>query len=266
MNGPRNPDKGSADCSSTVNWAYKKVYGKDIGNNTAQILNSSNTKVVQMDSSAKTLTGTTTSKGPQEKGLQPGDILLYSRPNSGYTAGRQYRVGHVEMYAGNGKRIGHGGPGLGPNLTDLSKDGKRFIMAKRLKDVGKGSGIYDSIDYINTRHETGAIMSTDKKRKERILRDQARAAAINVGGASKSDETMITLVKSIIKILTTMANNSAKIDTIVELLQNYFNAKNNSKSTANKSAKSNSSKSINTSTELDKATKELVDYLNKLAV
>ena len=273
MNGPRNPDKGSADCSSTVNWAYKKVFGIDIGNNTASILDDSDTKIVQVDSTAKESSGTTTSKGPKESGLQPGDILLYSRPTSGYTVGRKYRVGHVEMYAGDGKRIGHGG-GKGPKLTDLSKDSKRFIMAKRLQDVGSGSGIYDSRNYINTKHQTGSIMSiggnSEIYSQERLLKDKAKAAIrnINVGkGTSKSDETMITLVRSILGILTTMANNSSKINTIVELLQNYFNAKNNSNNKATTTTSRKSTTTIsNTSTDLDKATKELVDYLNSLAV
>ena len=34
QSGPRNPDKGSADCSSTVQWAIKKAGGPDIGGNT----------------------------------------------------------------------------------------------------------------------------------------------------------------------------------------------------------------------------------------
>ena len=272
QNGPRNPDKGSADCSSTVNWAYKKVFGKDIGNDTLSIMNDSDTEQVQVDKSialyrGSVQHGTTSSNGPQESGLQPGDLLLYSRPTADYTKGRQYRVGHVEMYAGNGKRIGHGGPGKGPNISDLSKDKKRFIMAKRLKDVGSGSGIYDSLDYINTKHETGSIMSFKPKynyNEEELLRNKVKKTTKAIGAGS-SDETMITLVKSIVTILTTMANNSSKINTIVELLQNYFNAKNKTNE-SNKSTTNKTVKMPNTSKELDAATKELVDYLNSLAV
>ena len=179
------------------------------------------------------------------------------------------------MYAGDGKRIGHGGPpGVsGPNLTPLSKDANRFVMAKRLKDVGSGSGIYGSKDYINTVHEKGSIMSIDKKQnieQQKQLRNKARIASSAITGkGSVSDETMITLIKSIVGILTTMANNSNKINTIVELLQNYFDAKNNATNkTKQQTTKSKSSSTVPVpkSTELDVATQELVNYLNSLAV
>ena len=270
MKGPRNPDKGSADCSSTVNWAYKSVFGKDIGNNTASILSNDNTQVVYVDNTAKQVTGTSSSKGPIESKLQPGDILLYSRPNSNYTAGRKYRVGHVEMYAGNNKRVGHGGPGPGPKVTPLNRDAKHFIMAKRLKDVGKGSGIYDSRNYINTVHDSGTIVSiggASKADNTKALKAKASTAAKKLSSKSASDETMIALIKSIVTLLTTMANNTTKINTIVELLQNYFNAKNGNTTTNTKQKSSaKTTKAPNLSTELDTATKELVDYLNSLAV
>ena len=265
--GPRNPDKGSADCSSTVNWAYKNIYGVDIGNSTPAIMNDSDTRIIQMDNTATKQYGTRTSKGPVESGLQPGDLLLYSRPDGDWTKGRDYRVGHVEMYVGNGKRIGHGG-GIGPKVTDLDRNAKNFIMAKRLKDVGSGSGIYDARNYINTKHETGSIMTMNKNNSQKeLLRSKSKAAIRHISGkGTGSDETMITLVKSILAILTTMANNSAKINTIAELLQNYFNAKNNTSSNVKSTNTSRSSVSTNSSTELDVATKELIDYLNSLAV
>lgn len=139
MKGARNPDKGSADCSSTVNWAYKKVTGTDIGNDTASILNNNNTEVVDLASNMDPNSGGKKSSGPNVSKLMPGDLLLYSRPDSGYSAGRKYRVGHVEMYVGNGNRIGHGGPGLGPNVTPITKDANRYIEAKRLKGITDGA-------------------------------------------------------------------------------------------------------------------------------
>lgn len=138
MKGARNPDKGSADCSSTVNWAYKKITGTDIGNDTASILNNKNTEVVDLASNMDPNNGGKQSSGPNVSKLMPGDLLLYSRPDSGYSAGRKYRVGHVEMYVGNGNRIGHGGPGLGPNVTPITKDANRYIEAKRLKGITDG--------------------------------------------------------------------------------------------------------------------------------
>lgn len=134
MNGPRDPDKGSADCSSTVNWAYKSVTGTDVGNNTLAMFNNENTEVVDQASNMDPTTGGSNSSGPDLNKIQPGDILLYSRPDGGYTAGRPYRVGHVEMYMGDNSRIGHGS-GMGPKITEISKDQNHYIMAKRLKGI-----------------------------------------------------------------------------------------------------------------------------------
>ena len=143
-------------------------------------------------------------------------------------------------------------------------------MAKRLKDVGKGSGIYDSRNYINTVHDSGTIVSiggASKADNTKALKAKASTAAKKLSSKSASDETMIALIKSIVTLLTTMANNTTKINTIVELLQNYFNAKNGNTTTNTKQKSSaKTTKAPNLSTELDTATKELVDYLNSLAV
>lgn len=130
MTGPRDPDQGSADCSSTVQWAYKNVTGKDIGSWTGAQEQSSETTFVDQPHMSREF---------DESKLQLGDILLY-----GQNAGS-----HVEMYAGNGKVIGHGGPGNGPIIRDISsvhKDRNDRWSAKRLASFasGKGSGIFVS--------------------------------------------------------------------------------------------------------------------------
>ena len=130
MDGPRDPDKGSADCSSTVQWAYKNVTGKDIGNWTGAQEQSSETTFVDQPHMSREF---------DESKLQLGDILLY-----GQNAGS-----HVEMYAGNGKVIGHGGPGNGPIIRDISsvhQNRNDRWSAKRLASFasGKGSGIFVS--------------------------------------------------------------------------------------------------------------------------
>ena len=113
MSGPRNPDQGSADCSSTVNWAYKNVVNKNIGGNTDAILRSGLLSTIDL-ADLPEAGGGDNSKGPNAEKLMPGDVVLFSRPGKGYSSGRPYSVGHVEMYMGDGKTIGHGGPGVGP--------------------------------------------------------------------------------------------------------------------------------------------------------
>lgn len=126
--GSRNPEDGSGDCSSTVQWAYQKVTGKDIGSWTRAQNTSTETTPVDEPH---------LSRAWDESKLQLGDILLY-----GNDAER-----HVEMYYGDGKIIGHGNPSkLGPtvkNIGDISND----WSAKRLNEFmpsGKGTGLFIS--------------------------------------------------------------------------------------------------------------------------
>ena len=154
-NGPRDPDKGSADCSSTIDWAYKKITNTDVGNNTAAMLSNDKTEIIDLASGISESSGGSNGSGPNVSKLMPGDILLYSRPEYGFSQGRPYRVGHAEMYIGNNQRIGHPGPGKGPRIASIDKDAGRYIMAKRLKGItdgynssGTSSGPVGSSQYI----------------------------------------------------------------------------------------------------------------------
>ena len=182
MKSPRNPEQGSADCSSTVNWAYKKVFGVDIGNSTQAMLSNPNTQVVYQDPNIDSVKGGTNSNGPDESKLQPGDILLYSRPKGSYTEGRPYRVGHVEMYAGNGKRIGHGGSGKGPKETPLSSGANSFIMAKRLVGLDGADGTSGGFDNSSFSNETSNTNSSSSTSSGNIL---SRIASVFAKGFGK---------------------------------------------------------------------------------
>ncbi len=124
--GSRNPDDGSGDCSSTVQWAYKKVTGKDIGSWTgAQNLSNATTFIEQPHLQSTW----------DESKLQLGDILLYGKDAEK----------HVEMYYGNGKSIGHGS-GYGPKIKNLNYRTDDW-SAKRLNEfmpAGKGTGLFVS--------------------------------------------------------------------------------------------------------------------------
>lgn len=253
MSGARNPEAGSADCSSTVNWAYKKVTGKDIGNDTASILSNSNTEVIDL-ANLDPNKGGTNSTGPNESKLMPGDILLYSRPTSDYSAGRKYRVGHVEMYVGNGQRIGHGG-GKGPKVTPLSTDANRYIEAKRLKGItdgslsAAGSGLLSYQDIANMSGGSSGIlmnarpgsMSNMPARMSNgrlvpvsrfsggasdILTGQTQSMLSNLSTQVKnsngiSPELVSKLITSITQILERIANNTAPVNQIYQALLAY---------------------------------------------
>lgn len=127
---------GWSDCSGTVGHAIKEITGKHPGGYTEeQMLNASGRTVDE-----------NIGNGPNEYNLRPGDLLFYARPTSDYTKGRKDRVGHVEMYVGNGKRAGHGGGtnsiygldstghGKGPREDDLSGDAARYLRARRFTE------------------------------------------------------------------------------------------------------------------------------------
>lgn len=115
---------GWSDCSSFVRWCYKQICGIDIGGNTvAQITNA---KLTVADSSG--------GKYPSQSKLSPGDLIYYK----GTDASRPYKVGHVEMYIGGGKIIGHGS-GIGPTVKSLTSystsrynNGRGYLRALRV--------------------------------------------------------------------------------------------------------------------------------------
>ena len=100
---------GFSDCSSSVRAAIKAAAGIDIGGNTdAQIRNRGRGKVIEQPNGV-----------PDRRKILPGDCLYFGG-NSAHIMG----VGHVEMYAGDGRLWGHGG-GMGPTERDMESYCKR---------------------------------------------------------------------------------------------------------------------------------------------
>ena len=139
--GSRNPDDGSGDCSSTVQWAYQKVLGVDPG---------SWTGAQETDEDTYTVTNSTA----EEDKMQLGDIIL--------------KDGHVEMYYGDHRMIGHGGgqhtledgtvTKKGPFIRELGstppynhikrwvgfRDGESSTTFDGATEGGAGSGVFVS--------------------------------------------------------------------------------------------------------------------------
>ena len=127
--GPRDPDKGSADCSSTVRWAIQKAGGPNIGNATLDQITNKNLVTVWENG------GKAPKKFPDN--AQRNDLLFYG---SGITSnGRKYGVSHVDMYMGKGKRINHGGPegkkGTTIGNTYLTSGSKHLVKIARVKGM-----------------------------------------------------------------------------------------------------------------------------------
>lgn len=229
----RNPDNGSGDCSSTVQWAYKNVLGIDPGSWTGAQMSDPDTYTV------------TTSF--DESQMQPGDLILYN--------------GHVEMYAGNGQMIGHGGPGKGPTLKPLDDQG-RFKMVRRWTGFknASGSGLTDkyldksqlkdikNINWIennmNSVKDKSSVFWDNKYDKQAAMFSAGSSGTTNgyiapgrsvdvvdVSGTVKTMQSggadaSIQALVAIIKLLSKVVDNTSTLQTIVGILGEIINIMN----------------------------------------
>ena len=145
---------GYSDCSSSVRACIKAASGIDIGYNTDnQIRNRSKGLIVEQPNGVPTLTK-----------LQPADCLYF-----GGNSNHILNVGHVEMYAGDGKIWGHGG-GQGPYENDMASYCKRrpCIMVIRWILTDNDLDTPDTKRLILRRGDTGE----DVKEMQTMLIDQ----------------------------------------------------------------------------------------------
>ena len=237
MKGPRDPDQGSADCSSTVKWAIKKATGGkvDIGGYTGAQQKSSAAYDIANNH------GKDMSKLPD--GIKRNDLMFFVRdyakrdPNT-YPDG----IGHVGLYIGDGKYIDHGS-GMGPKIKDFSP-GSHLALVRRLKDYtwdsGAGSGLSSRNVLLNSnlskesnnigqyrksnsgRFSGGASNITEStKTMLNTIKTNAKNASSN-GGVSA--ELVNKLLESITGILNTIAQNTAPVDKIYKVLVSYLSA------------------------------------------
>lgn len=98
-------ESGYGDCSGTVWYWYKKLFGIDIGGNTEAQINSNVGQRVNL---------TITNGIPDESKMKKGDLLYFRGSDNSRTEG----VGHVEMYIGDGRIFGHGS-GVGGTVKNM---------------------------------------------------------------------------------------------------------------------------------------------------
>ena len=217
--------KRYGDCSSTVQWVYKSILGADPGVNTYTQINDSDTYTV----------GNGTS---DESKLQLGDLLL--------------KDGHVEMYYGDGRMIGHGGGGdgktPGPTIKNLGSN-PPYSTARRwigFKEGGSGSGLHDTFStnkisgsknnniyrrkWVGGGSGTGltssgsdtntatAIPTTTVRSKQTPIQTNQN---INIQSSDKMDK----LIEVVIKLLAQVVSNTSSIQDIASLLVNLINMK-----------------------------------------
>lgn len=110
--------QGYSDCSSFVWWIYLSTLKIDIGMDTPEQILS--LKGLDVDFGTRDV--------PETANLHPGDLLFFK----GTDTSRPFHVGHVEMYLGDGKLIGHNDNGLpGPSVKNLT------TFCRERKDMGR---------------------------------------------------------------------------------------------------------------------------------
>ena len=118
-------ESGYGDCSGTVWYWYKKLFGINIGGNTEAQINSKVGERVNL----AIVNGI-----PDESKMKKGDLLYFRGKDNSRTEG----VGHVEMYIGNGKIFGHGS-GVGGTVKDMKtycKQRQNTASTAKLKNKG----------------------------------------------------------------------------------------------------------------------------------
>ena len=118
-------ESGYGDCSGTVWYWYKKLFGIDIGANTEAQINSKVGERVNL----AIVNGV-----PDESKMKKGDLLYFRGSDNSRTEG----VGHVEMYIGDGRIFGHGS-GVGgtvKNMAAYCKGRQSTASTAKLKNKG----------------------------------------------------------------------------------------------------------------------------------
>ncbi|MBR1988607.1 MAG: C39 family peptidase, partial [Clostridia bacterium] len=205
---------GYGDCSATVRKVLQKVTGKNIGGNTEdQYVNYASRGGVVVNSGKI-----------DESKLAPGDALYYARPTSSYTVGRKDRVGHVEMYIGNGQRMGHGS-GMGPKVSSLDSDSSRFLKAIRFTAAGSGlmNNKPEALNVIDFSKYTGAgsrpvngdnIASYTRSTMENINSKARRY----IGGDSGVSAELISMIAQAVEYLKSINSNTAHNALLAEIV------------------------------------------------
>ena len=228
MSGPRDPEKGSADCSSTVRWAIKKAGGPDIGSSTVSQLDNANLNPVWDGNGSY-------ASSSVESSMKPNDVIFFSRPTYDFTKGRKYRVGHVGLYEGNGKYIDHGS-GMGPKERDLKfgTDGK-IVRISRINTSAAGSGILSYGDLAMAAGGSSGLLISSRAGANApgivTFRDNrtGRLLPVRVSGG---ESDIVGMTSTILKNVKANVTNKAKSGTVsaelvAQLLQSITNILNN---------------------------------------
>lgn len=184
LEGPQNPDKGSASCASTVGWAYNKVLGLTgmSASSATQSQDGRFTDIIRLGQP-----GAQPGKTFDLSLLQPGDIVyMYNKFNSGGGSN------HTEMYVGNGQDLSHGGPDKGPQYRTLDAARQKKVFAVRRYKPFTDKNTKIEIDP-NAMNNTSSSSSGDDSGGVGIINNVSDLA--KAGGAFAASAGMLALSK-----------------------------------------------------------------------
>ena len=249
MKGPRDPDKGSADCSSTVRWAIQKAGGPNIGGNTSSQYNSKYLDTVWYNNANYMQEIPST--------MKPNDVIFFQRPNGDWAQNHPDKVGHVGLYLGNGEYIHHPG-GKGPKIEKLPLGSKgQILKVSRVKASGAGSGLKPA-KFIGG----ASAIANLQNQSTTMLNNMTSSIKAAGNNGTLSPELVQQLIMAIIEILKSIANNTAPVGQIYQALSN-FNAQQSKKATSNRTAEAAATTS--TTDEVNSSFKTVVSQLSAIA-
>ena len=272
---------GYGDCSATVRKVIERATNGsiNIGGNTDDQYNnySSRGGLVVLDNSSA---GPLGKSSIDESKLRPGDVLYYSRPNSDYSAGRKDRVGHVEMYMGNGMRAGHGS-GMGPKLTDVHSGEEYFLKAIRFvhdgqagfpsttptadtsftnnnttQAVASGSGLVRSYDFTkNIRGGASEVIDLNGVANTAVTRP------ISTKSTGNDINSKLDKLIELISLIVTNTTNNSVLPSLVELMKQFIQVS----SAINKNGSSNNPRSEDIRNDINQQISAMQAKLERIA-
>lgn len=255
LEGPQNPDKGSASCASTVGWAYNKVLGLTgmSASSATQSQDDRFTDIIRLGQP-----GAQPGKTFDLSLLQPGDIVyMYNKFNSGGGSN------HTEMYVGNGQDLSHGGPDKGPQYRTLDATRQKKVFAVRRYKPFTDKNTKIEIDP-NAMNNTSSSSSGDDSGGVGIINNVSDLA--KAGGAFAASAGMLALSKILGGMSSIGTALSGAYSALTGVLFGDSGDESNSGSTEDSSTASatnvsKTSKNVPSASGLDGSTKDIWKYL-----
>lgn len=255
LEGPQNPDKGSASCASTVGWAYNKVLGLTgmSASSATQSQDDRFTDIIRLGQP-----GAQPGKTFDLSLLQPGDIVyMYNKFNSGGGSN------HTEMYVGNGQDLSHGGPDKGPQYRTLDATRQKKVFAVRRYKPFTDKNTKIEIDP-NAMNNTSSSSSGDDSSGVGIINNVSDLA--KAGGAFAASAGMQALSKILGGMTSIGTALSGAYSALTGVLFGDSGDESNSGSTEDSSTASatnvsKTSKNVPSASGLDGSTKDIWKYL-----